>query len=642
MDAQYNNLGEESFDVIQRSPLFSKLAPAIGVIVFTVTLGPLMRQCRNLLLHKNDNSWKKSNTYYLLTSYIQPLLLCAGAIFVCRALDPIVLPTEASQTVKERVLRFVKLLSIVLTSAYCSSSIIEPVQKFFMGSNEPNDARNMGFQFAGKVVYAGVWVAAFSLFMELLGFSTQKLLTAGGLGTVLLTLAGREIFTNFLSSVMMHANRLLVVNQWVQIKIDGYEVSGIVEHVSWWSPTIIRGEDGEAIHIPNHKITMNIVRNLSQKEHWRIKTHLNIVADMRKVVSKNPQIDQRAHRRVFFDDIDPENQGLRILVSCFVKTSHHEEYLCVKEAILLDLLRVIKHHGARLATKVLRVQRTQSDADWGTVPFSDSFYNRSGMASMHPLLLSEPSYKINGEDKGKQTARSGRTAGEQGGKTVSRPTPDTKAGGSHKSESGPKVTAKSDSKGDGKIAETLKSAENLKSATGATSEPKVGDKSLKSPVSIPNTSSNTTEKSRSSPKVAGSNMLTESLSVSDGKQPKSGIPGHVSVDGKFSSPDVYSSEAGADKVGGSQEASQSKQEKRSVPQSSMTRPTLDENIVLGVALEGSKRTLPIEEDIASPQSPADVKEMAAVCRNRTDSLVDTKDRKDGQIATPSNVTSSDQ
>ena len=51
----------------------------------------------------------------------------------------------------------------------------------------------MGFQFAGKAVYTAVWVAAVSLFMELLGFSTQKWLTAGGLGTVLLTLAGREV-----------------------------------------------------------------------------------------------------------------------------------------------------------------------------------------------------------------------------------------------------------------------------------------------------------------------------------------------------------------------------------------------------------------------------------------------------------------
>ncbi|CAI0474326.1 unnamed protein product [Linum tenue] len=58
--------------------------------------------------------------------------------------------------------------------------------------------------------------------MELLGFSTQKWLTAGGLGTL-------QIFTNFLSSAMIHATRPFVVNEWIQTKIEGYEVSGTVE-----------------------------------------------------------------------------------------------------------------------------------------------------------------------------------------------------------------------------------------------------------------------------------------------------------------------------------------------------------------------------------------------------------------------------
>lgn len=57
----------------------------------------------------------------------------------------------------------------------------------------------MGFNFAGKAVYTVIWVAAVSLFMELLGFSTQRWLTAGGLGTVLLTLAGREVTLSLVS-----------------------------------------------------------------------------------------------------------------------------------------------------------------------------------------------------------------------------------------------------------------------------------------------------------------------------------------------------------------------------------------------------------------------------------------------------------
>ena len=55
----------------------------------------------------------------------------------------------------------------------------------------------MSIDFTGKAVYTAVWVAAVSLFMELLGISTQKWLTAGGLGTVLISLAGREVHYGF-------------------------------------------------------------------------------------------------------------------------------------------------------------------------------------------------------------------------------------------------------------------------------------------------------------------------------------------------------------------------------------------------------------------------------------------------------------
>eukprot|EP00257_Ricinus_communis_P012010 XP_002533682.2 mechanosensitive ion channel protein 2, chloroplastic [Ricinus communis] len=648
---------KRSYSALQGSPIMLKLAPAVGVIIFAIWgLGPLMRQSRNLLLNKNDSNWKKSGTYYVMTSYVQPLLLWTGATLICRVLDPLILPTEASQVVKQRLLNFVRSLSTVLAFAYCLSSVIQQVQKFLIESNEPSDTRNMGFQFAGKAVYSAVWVAAVSLFMELLGFSTQKWLTAGGLGTVLLTLAGREIFTNFLSSAMIHATRPFVVNEWIQTKIEGYEVSGTVEHVGWWSPTIIRGEDREAVHIPNHKFTVNVVRNLSQKTHWRIKTHLaishldvhkihNIVADMRKVLAKNPQVEQqRLHRRVFLENINPENQALLILISCFVKTSHHEEYLCVKEAILLDLLRVISHHRARLATPIRTVQKIYSDADLENIPFADSIYNRGGSASNRPLLLIEPSYRINGDDKAKSQTRQGRGAGDQENKAASRSTPDTKAGVGPKSDSKTKEAPKSDAK----VGETPNSdaKEHIKGATTSMSDPKVGDKmSVKSsPNSVPKTS-NLAESSSPESKAAASvsDNVIQNKKIPDSKQSKSANPGNGRQNTQLDNPSVSLSDAGTEKASGLQESPQSKQgaERKSNGQSSTSRPSLEENIVLGVALEGSKRTLPIEEDMTPHPTQGEVKEMAAAGRNGNASPTGETDGKDGQIPLPPNATSGD-
>ncbi|ESQ41000.1 hypothetical protein EUTSA_v10012873mg [Eutrema salsugineum] len=580
----------KSHGLIQQFPLVYKLVPAVALLVFSLWgLVPVVRQGRNLLLNKNDNGWKKSGTYHVMTSYVQPLLLWLGALFICRALDPVVLPTEASKIVKDRLLNFVRSLSTVLAFAYCISSLIQQTQKLFSETSDPNDTRNMGFQFAGKAVYSAVWVAAVSLFMELLGFSTQKWLTAGGLGTVLITLAGREILTNFLSSVMIHATRPFVLNEWIQTKIEGYEVSGTVEHVGWWSPTIIRGEDREAIHIPNHKFTVNVVRNLTQKTHWRIKTHLavshldvnkinNIVADMRKVLAKNPHVEQqRLHRRIFLENVNPENQALVILISCFVKTSHFEEYLCVKEAILLDLLRVISHHRARLATPIRTIRKMYTDADMENAPFGESMYGPGGVASRRSLMLIEPSYKINGEDKWKSQNRASKTTAEQENK-----------GSSLKSKEMPTP----DSKGNGKVGEAPGSDT---SKVPDETEVKAGTKPVSTKPAT--TAKDTTEAEKPKAKKSGTTI-------------------------KSAKNDTQNETEGST--------------------SSVSRSALEENIVLGVALEGSKRTLPIEEEMHSSPTETDAKELTGARRSGNGALVADKEQKDGQSQTSSGAASSEQ
>ncbi|CAH2073235.1 unnamed protein product [Thlaspi arvense] len=544
---------KKSLGLIKQFPLVYKLVPAVALLIFSLWgLVPIVRQGRNLLLNKNDNGWKKSGTYHVMTSYVQPLLLWLGALFICRALDPVVVPTEASKIVKDRLLNFVRSLSTVLAFAYCISSLIQQTQKLFSETSDPNDTRNMGFQFAGKAVYSAVWVAAVSLFMELLGFSTQKWLTAGGLGTVLITLAGREILTNFLSSVMIHATRPFVLNEWIQTKIEGYEVSGTVEHVGWWSPTIIRGEDREAIHIPNHKFTVNV----------------NIVADMRKVLAKNPQVEQqKLHRRIFLENVNPENQALVILISCFVKTSHFEEYLCVKEAILLDLLRVISHHRARLATPIRTIRKMYTDADMENAPFGESMYGPGGVASRRPLMLIEPSYKINGEEKLKSQNRASKTTAEQENK-----------GSSPKS----KETSSPDPKANVKVGESpVPDTNKVPDETGV----KTGTKPVSKPVT---TAKETTE-------APGAEKPKAKRSGTTVKSPK--VDTQNETEGSTSS---------------------------------VSRSALEENIVLGVALEGSKRTLPIEEEMHSSPAETDAKELTGARRSGNGPLVADKEQKDGQ------------
>ncbi|GLJ15112.1 hypothetical protein SUGI_0247020 [Cryptomeria japonica] len=463
------------YNSLQESPLILQCAPAVGLMVFAAWgVGPFLQLIRHVVFRRNAGNWKKSKTYYFMASYLRPIFLWVGAMLICRAFDPVVASSETNQAIKQRLLNFVRSLSTVLAFAYCTSCMLQQVQKSAMEHQNTLETRNLGFEFTTNALYTAVGVAVLALFVQLLGSSIQKGIFAGGFGTVLLTLVGREIFSNYMSSIMLHITRPFVANEWIKTKIDGYEVSGTVEHVGWWSPTIVRGDDREAVHIPNRKFTVTVVRNISQKTHWCIKTHLaishldvnkvrNIMADMRKVLAKNPHIEQqRLPRRVFLEEVNEDSQALMILVSCFVKTTHFEEYLCVKEAVLLDLLRVISHHRARLATPIRSLYKMHNDNEAQSVPFQENMAGRgAGVPDNRRFLLIE-SRTLNGEDEGKQQSlRSNQELNTSHTKVVASEAKDIEAGTILSKDTFKNDT--SDAKGDHKQKEMDPVANDLKS-----------------------------------------------------------------------------------------------------------------------------------------------------------------------------------
>lgn len=291
----------------------------------------------------------------------------------------------------------------------------------------------------------------------------------------------------------------------------------------------------------------------------------------------------------------------------------------------MDLLRVISHHRARLATPIRTVQKIYSDADLENIPFTDSAFARGGVGPSRPLLLIEPSHRINGEDKTK--TRSARTNGEQDGKTPQRLTTDTKAdakaGATPASDSKAREGPASDRKENVKAGETLNTDKDPKGVPASTTESKMGDKvTVKSASkSGSKTDSQASEMTASETRTQGTISDNSTQNASDSNQPKKAALGNA-----------------GEKSSGFPASPQSKQE----DDRSASRPSLEENIVLGVALEGSKRTLPIEEETAPTSIPPE-KELAAFRNsNESPAAEKEKDKKGNQIPPIPRTSSGDQ
>lgn len=72
----------------------------------------------------------------------------------------------------------------------------------------------------------------------------------------------------------------------------------------------------------------------------------NIVADMRKVLSKNPQVEQqKLHRRVFLENVNPENQALMVSV-CSVHCLYFISNIWQKSLPFILQIYCLKNHGS--------------------------------------------------------------------------------------------------------------------------------------------------------------------------------------------------------------------------------------------------------------------------------------------------------
>lgn len=267
----------------------------------------------------------------------------------------------------------------------------------------------------------------------------------------------------------------------------------------------------------------------------------------------------------------------------------------------MDLLRVIGHHRARLATPVRTLQKRYSDADLENIPYADSTFSGAGTVSNRPLLVIDSSYKVNADDKTK--SRSARASVDQDNKTTAR----TKLDAKTDDKAGPigvvadtKVRGSQD---DSEVVDTKVMASNSDAiGNSKTAVPEVGENkplksnSNKANVEVPEMSSNS--------KVTGlvvDNSTQKDIHVKQSKdQTFKNTKPNIDPDNIVSS----SSTNNTDKASGLPTKQQGER-KHGAP----SRPVLEENIVLGVALEGSKRILPIDEEIDT-DTAQEAKEMA--------------------------------
>lgn len=206
----------------------------------------------------------------------------------------------------------------------------------------------------GKLVRAAIIITAILVAMQTLGFSISGILAFGGIGGIAIGFAAQGLVANLFGGLTVYASRPFKVGEW--IVMPGTDVMGEVQSIGWRA-TRVMGFDRRPFYVPNALFNTAVLINHSRMTARRIQEtmHLRyrdidrvekIVADVNRMLSEHPGIE---HDFFVFRFDSCGEFALKLFLYAFTVTTSYDEYMMVKEDILLRVASIVREHGAELA-----------------------------------------------------------------------------------------------------------------------------------------------------------------------------------------------------------------------------------------------------------------------------------------------------
>jgi MscS family membrane protein len=233
----------------------------------------------------------------------------------------------------------------------------------------------------GKLVRAAIVITAVLVGMQALGFSISGILAFGGIGGIAIGFAAQGLVANLFGGLTIYASRPFKVGEW--IIMPGNEVMGEVQYIGWRA-TRVMGFDRRPFYVPNALFNTAVVINHSRMTARRIQEYIHlryrdidevpaIVAETNRMLAQHPGIQ---HDFFVFQMDSYGDFALKLFLYAFTIGTGYNDYMAIKEDILLKIARIIREHGAELALPASTVH----------MPDGVSFRKVSGDASPEPFL----------------------------------------------------------------------------------------------------------------------------------------------------------------------------------------------------------------------------------------------------------------
>ena len=324
----------------------------VYIIVFTFVTASIS----NFILLKLQNKTRKKSQsiYHSMLKYLRrPVRLLIWLLGLTFALESLVPESEALLETASGI----RVIGVVLILTLFVMRLIRVYEKHLYKRAKSDDSKldRMTADTISKLLKITVIIVSIMVLMQSLGLHIGGLLALGGASGIGISLAAKDLLSNFFGAIMIYMDKPFKVGDCIQS--PDRQIAGTVEEIGW-RLTKIRTFEKMLLFVPNSAFNIISVESYTKMSHRRIKEFLKIrYCDIKSVNKITKDIKDHLKAR---NDIDTSQTtmvnieefgefGIDIMIYCFTVTRKWDEYYEVKQDVLCEIEKIIESHGAQIA-----------------------------------------------------------------------------------------------------------------------------------------------------------------------------------------------------------------------------------------------------------------------------------------------------
>jgi len=225
---------------------------------------------------------------------------------------------------------------------------------------EANTASRSLIGLGARIAKIAVLAMAVVMLLSELGYPVASLLAGIGIGGIALALAAQKTVENLFGAFALGVDRPFCVGDFVRVE----DFVGTVEVIGIRS-TRIRTLDRTLISIPNGKLAEMRLESFSARDRIRLACTVGLVygttaAQMRTVLEGLERV-LRAHPKIWPETVvvrfmELAESSLKIEVMAWFETADWNEFIAIRQEVLLGFMEVVEKAGTSFAFPTRTVQ----------------------------------------------------------------------------------------------------------------------------------------------------------------------------------------------------------------------------------------------------------------------------------------------